>query len=528
MMSRWRADSHRHGGRGPDCHGDDRRRDRCGQRDPGKSDRRDHRTPVSFFWQVEEDPGSGRFTTILNENVGGELARATGTSFTVPETLVGQRLRVMAIYKDANGVLETVFSAATVVANVNDAPTGAPTINDTTPTEGRALTVNPLTISDPDGTTAAVAAGAFTFQWQQSADGAVWTDIAGANGQLFLPTQAQVGLLLRVVVSFVDDQGTPESVPSAATGVVGDLIFGNDAGNTLIGTAGQDEIFGQGGNDIITALGGNDILDGGLGNDTLNGGTGADTMTGGIGNDTYVVDHVDDTVIENLGEGTDIVQTSLNTYTLDPNVETLTFIGVGDFTGTGNELNNTINGNGGNDTLNGGLGDDILNGNAGADTLSGNDGNDTLNGAAGNDLLFGGIGNDSLVGGADNDTLNGGLGNDVLNGGAGYRYGIVCRRDRCLFRQPRGWNVSARLGNRAHRGHPGRHRERHRRLGQRHDQRHCRGQQLGWRRRRRYPAGSWWHRHADRGAGQRHADRRRRQRQPERRRRPRHVHLHHR
>ena len=124
------------------------------------------RTPVSFFWQVEEDPGSGRFTTVLNENVGGELARATGTTFTVPETLVGQRLRVMAIYKDANGVLETVFSAATVVGNVNDAPTGAPTINDATPTEGRALTVNTATIVDPDGTTTAAAAGGFTFQWE--------------------------------------------------------------------------------------------------------------------------------------------------------------------------------------------------------------------------------------------------------------------------------------------------------------------------------------------------------------------------
>ena len=359
-------------------------------------------SPVSFLWQVEEDPGSGRFTTILIDNVGGELVRATGTSFTVPETLVGQRLRVMAIYKDADGVLETVFSTPVVVANVNDAPTGAPTINDTTPTEGRALTVNPLTIADPDGTTAAVAAGAFNFQWQQSADGVIWTDIAGATGQLFVPAQAQVGLLLRVVVSFVDDQGTLESVPSAATDVVGDLIFGNDAANTLIGTAGQDEIFGQGGADILNGLGGNDILDGGVGNDTLDGGTGADTMSGGLGNDTFLVDSVGDTVIENPGEGTDTIQVSLNTYTLTAaNVETLTFIGVGDFTGTGNDENNTINGAGGNDTL-GGAG-----------------GNDTLNGNAGNDSLFGGLGNDSLLGGLGDDTLNGGLGNDVLNGGGG-------------------------------------------------------------------------------------------------------------
>ena len=56
-------------------------------------------------------------------------------------------MRVRAVYKDANGVLEEVFSEPTApVANVNDAPIAAPTINDTTPTEGRALTVDPTTI----------------------------------------------------------------------------------------------------------------------------------------------------------------------------------------------------------------------------------------------------------------------------------------------------------------------------------------------------------------------------------------------
>ena len=51
--------------------------------------------------------------------------RATGTTFTVPETFVGLALRVMAVYQDANGVLETVFSAATApVDNINDAPDG--------------------------------------------------------------------------------------------------------------------------------------------------------------------------------------------------------------------------------------------------------------------------------------------------------------------------------------------------------------------------------------------------------------------
>ncbi|MGH6690301.1 MAG: beta strand repeat-containing protein [Gammaproteobacteria bacterium] len=360
--------------------------------------------PVSYVWQVEQRPGTGVFEDIVGQNGAGDVS-ATGTTFTPGDEFVGLALRVRAIYKDANGVLETVFSAPTApVANVNDAPTGAPTINDATPTEGLALTVNPATIVDPDGTTTAVAAGAFTFQWQQSADGIIWTDIADATGQLFVPTQAQVGLQLRVAVSYVDDGGTTETVFSAATDVVGDLIFGNNAGNTLIGTAGQDQIFGQGGNDIITALAGNDTIFAGPGADRIDGGAGADTMWGETGNDIYIVDNVGDQVLENLGEGTDTVQTSLNTYTLPAtDVENLTFIGVGNFTGTGNDLANTINGGAGDDTLNGGLG------------------NDTLNGAAGNGILTGGLGDDDVNGGADNDRLVAtvGDGNDAYSGGTG-------------------------------------------------------------------------------------------------------------
>ena len=252
------------------------------------------------------------------------MARVEGLTFTPGDAEVGLRLRVRAVYKDANGVLEEVFSAPTApVANVNDAPTGAPTISDTTPTEGLALTVNPLTITDPDGTTAAVAAGAFAFQWQQAnatgvgGGAAGFSDIVDATGQLFVPTQDQVNRELRVVVTYTDDQGTTETVFSASTTVVGDLFFGvGNAIDILSFTEGEDHVFGNGGNDILIGLGGNDQIDGGAGNDTLIGGLGADTMTGGIGNDTYIVDNAADQVIENAGEGTDNVQTTLNLYTL--------------------------------------------------------------------------------------------------------------------------------------------------------------------------------------------------------------------
>ena len=379
--------------------------------------------PVSYFWQ--SDGGTGVFADITTFGAG-EAERAHGLTFTPGDDEVGTLLRVRAVYKDANGVLEEVFSAPQLVANVNDAPTAGPTISDTTPSEGLALTVDPTTIVDPDGTVTAVAGSLFTFQWQQAnavgvgGGAAGFSNIVGATGQLFVPTDAQVNRELRVLVTYTDDQGTIETAASAATTVVGDLLLGNNAANNLIGTEGEDRIFGLGGNDTINGLGGNDLLDGGAGNDNLIGGAGNDQMSGGIGNDTYFADDAGDTVIENLGEGTDAVQTILTGYTLSANVENLTFTGLtGNFTGIGNDLANVITGGAGNDTLSGAGGNDTLNGGAGDDVLNGGADDDTLTGGIGNDALSGGVGNDSLNGGADNDILAGGLGADVLNGGAG-------------------------------------------------------------------------------------------------------------
>ncbi|MDD1457444.1 hypothetical protein MEN95_21380, partial [Dolichospermum sp. ST_sed7] len=127
---------------------------------------------------------------------------------------------------------------------------------------------------------------------------------------------------------------------------------------------------GNGGNNVIIGNSGNNSLTGGAGNDTLNGGDGVDTLVGGTGNDVYVVDSATDIIIENVGEGTDNVQSSSVNYTLAPNVETLTLTGIANISGTGNTGNNTITGNSGNNTLNGG------------------DGVDTLVGGTGNDVYF--------------------------------------------------------------------------------------------------------------------------------------------
>jgi Ca2+-binding RTX toxin-like protein len=187
-----------------------------------------------------------------------------------------------------------------------------------------------------------------------------------------------------------------------------------------------------------------------------------------------VVDIAGDTVTENVGEVTDLVQTTLSAYTLGANIDNLAFTGAGNFAGTGNALANAITGGAGNDTLSGGSGNDALDGGTGDDVLLGGTGNDTLTGGAGLDtasyagetasfvvdlaagtarrgtatsavedtlvtienatggsgndtitgstaanVLAGGAGNDALDGGSGDDVLMGGLGNDTLTGGAG-------------------------------------------------------------------------------------------------------------
>ncbi|PWC78202.1 calcium-binding protein [Azospirillum sp. TSH64] len=204
---------------------------------------------------------------------------------------------------------------------------------------------------------------------------------------------------------------------------------------------------------------GSETLVGGYGDDTLDGGGGNDLLIGGMGNDVYIVNGTGAVIQEFAFEGFDEVRTTLNAQTLSDNLERLTFIGTGDFQGTGNALDNMIVGGAGNDTLTGGDGVDTLIGGEGDDVfytdhadapLQGGAGFDTVfiqsnfgtyldlaacsieraYGGSGNDqliadgaviglLIDGGDGDDTLVGGAFNDTLFGGNGRDQIVGGAG-------------------------------------------------------------------------------------------------------------
>ncbi|UUZ64947.1 hypothetical protein LP417_09470 [Polaromonas sp. P1-6] len=376
---------------------------------------------VAYFWQFEARPGLFQDILVVT-GLGKESA--TGPSFTVTPDLAGFALRVKAVYKDGHGVLETVFStptaATTLVGTVNNV--GATLVLDTTPTEGALVTA---TVDDTDVT------GPVTHQWQVGGIGMTFADIDGATGASFTPTQAHVGLNLRVMASYTDGAGNLEQVFSAPTTVVGDLLTGDAGDNLLTGTAGEDNIQGV------------------SGHDTLIGGTSADTLAGGVGNDTYEVTDAGDVVNEAAGEGTDTVWAYVN-HTLAANVENLVFSGTsGNLTGTGNALDNLMVGGSGNNVLLGGSGADTLIGGVGHDTYEVTDAGDVVveNAGEGSDTIWAyinyslaanlavenlnfsgsagnlvGIGNgldNLIVGGSGANSLMGGAGDDIHIGGAG-------------------------------------------------------------------------------------------------------------
>ena len=196
--------------------------------------------------------------------------------------------------------------------------------------------------------------------------------------------------------------GTGDTVSYA--GAVGAVtVTLNTTAQQNTGTAGLDTLSNF---ENLTGSASGDSLTGSAVANVLNGGAGADTMIGLGGNDTYLVDDALDVVTEAAGAGTDVVQTSLATYTLANNVENLTFVAgsTGPFNWTGNALANVITAGSGNDTLSGGAGNII-------DTLNGGDGDDTFTYTIGfgADVVNGGTGSDTLniavAGGIVNDTL---------------------------------------------------------------------------------------------------------------------------
>ena len=377
----------------------------------------------SFQWQQSGLGGAGAFSNI---------AGATSASFTPTEAQVDRALRVVVSYTDGHGTFEAIASGATApTANVNGGPTGLPAISDTSPTPGLLLTALTSGIVDPDGTTTSV----FAFQWQQSdlGGGGTFADIGGATAATFMPATAQANRALRVVVSYTDDNGTPETVASAATAVTGIVFAGGSGAQNFVGSEGDDQASGGAGNDTLNGLGGNDTLSGDAGKDVIRGGAGDDLITGGASNDALFGEAGNDTFNYVIGDGADaidggagidwlrIVGTAANN-TLAARFDGSVLTSVAGSSLTGIELV-TADLLGGIDTLNYTGTTAAVAVNLGAGTASGFGaiaGIENVTGGSGADHLTGSADANTLSGGSGDDILAGGLGNDTLTGGSGF------------------------------------------------------------------------------------------------------------
>jgi Ca2+-binding RTX toxin-like protein len=232
-------------------------------------------------------------------------------------------------------------------------------------------------------------------------------------------------------------------------GAAGDTVsyqYGATAGVTVsLAVVGPQATGGSGSDTLVNVenlqgSGYGDSLTGNSAANTLNGITGADTMRGGDGSDTYYVDHAGDVVGETnaaAAGGTDLVHSSLASYTLPGNVENgrIRLTGAADL--TGNALANVLYAGAGNNVLDGRDGGDAVSYEydssagvtvnlaiAGAQATGGS-GTDTLvsianlNGSSYGDRLAGDSAANVLKGLGGNDTLAGGTGKDTLTGGSG-------------------------------------------------------------------------------------------------------------
>jgi Ca2+-binding RTX toxin-like protein len=245
----------------------------------------------------------------------------------------------------------------------------------------------------------------------------------GAGDDIADYTFAASGVVVRLFAGLTLNDGDG----GTDTLVAIENVTGSAFNDTILGSAGANVLSGGDGQDYLIGLGGNDVLMGGTGM--------ANQLQGGLGDDDYYVD-ANDTLVEFAGEGHDRVFTSQSRFVMAANLEDLTYMASGAFTGIGNAEDNVITGNIGNDVLSGGAGADSLDGDDGVDTAdysraasgviasladggASDDGDGSTDTFTGIENLLGSAWDDDLIGDAGSNVLDGGDGYDLLVGGGG-------------------------------------------------------------------------------------------------------------
>lgn len=394
----------------------------------------------------------------LADNVA--ISGANSSTLQLTQAQVGKAISLRLTYTDAFGSSERVISDTTgLITNINDDPTGAPTISGTA-TQGQVLRVTKGTLDDADGV------GAISYQWL--ADG---FEIDGATGSSLVLTQALVGSKISVRAGYTDLFGNTENATSAATQSVlniNDVPIGTV---TIEGQASEGELLVASADAISDADGLGDFSYQWLANGQAIQGATKETLlltqevvdkrisikvsyTDGQGK-KETVSSLQTTAVTNVNDaptgsvtvnGTPLQGQTLSfSHTLvDPdgmrpfnyqwradavNINGATnstlvlgqaqagksidlVVSYQDYQGTYEEvssINSVVVGR----FFAGTNSPDSITGTGGADRLLGSLGNDSFNGAEGNDTLEGGAGNDTLEGGLGIDSLSGNAGDDT-------------------------------------------------------------------------------------------------------------------
>jgi VCBS repeat-containing protein len=177
--------------------------------------------------EIADDDGLGSFSyQWFADDVA--IDGANKSFILLGQSQVFKSIRVEVSYTDEDGTREVLSSEASApVVAVNDVPTGRVLIEGT-PSQGEQLTAS-NNIRDDDGM------GPVTYQWLRNGE-----VIEGATGTTYTLTQADVGNDISVMASYVDGEGTNESVTSS-TLAIANVNDAPEGGVTISGTPAQGE-----------------------------------------------------------------------------------------------------------------------------------------------------------------------------------------------------------------------------------------------------------------------------------------------
>ena len=173
---------------------------------------------------ISDDDGLSNVSYSYQWIAGGlDIAGATGSSYTLTSNEQGKRIKVRVAFVDDRGNYETLTSEATPSVKAADRP-GTVSLF---PARPRVGTVLSSALTDLDGLEGggpgpAASLGAVSWSWARSSDGTAWTDVeAYGEGDSYVPTEQDEGMLLKAEASYTDGHGSGKSAQAASSAVVG-------------------------------------------------------------------------------------------------------------------------------------------------------------------------------------------------------------------------------------------------------------------------------------------------------------------